>query len=102
MNMRQTPRAGNRPANSTMKRKFATLARMKRLFLWAFVLILLASSAWQFGASAQQTPAAAPADASSESAFFNSFRWRNVGPDRGGRSIAVSGVKGRSKEAYFG
>jgi photosystem II stability/assembly factor-like uncharacterized protein len=30
------------------------------------------------------------------------LRWRSIGPDRGGRSIAVSGVKGRPREAYFG
>ena len=30
------------------------------------------------------------------------YRWRNIGPDRGGRSIAVSGVRGRPAEAYFG
>ena len=30
------------------------------------------------------------------------FQWRSIGPARGGRSIAVSGVKGRPKEAYFG
>ncbi|MGB2716079.1 MAG: hypothetical protein WBC51_17995 [Vicinamibacterales bacterium] len=29
-------------------------------------------------------------------------RWRSIGPLRGGRSIAVSGVKGRPREAYFG
>ena len=34
--------------------------------------------------------------------LMKSLRWRSVGPDRGGRSIAVSGVKGRPKEAYFG
>jgi len=37
-----------------------------------------------------------------DSAFLSGFRWRNIGPDRGGRSIAVSGVKGRPQEAYFG
>ena len=37
-----------------------------------------------------------------DSAFLASFKWRNIGPDRGGRSIAVSGVKGRPREAYFG
>ncbi len=37
-----------------------------------------------------------------DSAFMSSYKWRNIGPDRGGRSIAVSGVKGRPKEAYFG
>jgi photosystem II stability/assembly factor-like uncharacterized protein len=37
-----------------------------------------------------------------EKAVLDSYRWRSIGPDRGGRSIAVSGVKGRPLEAYFG
>ena len=41
---------------------------------------------------------AAPLD----SAILKGYRWRSIGPDRGGRSIAVSGVKGRPREAYFG
>jgi photosystem II stability/assembly factor-like uncharacterized protein len=28
--------------------------------------------------------------------------WRNLGPDRGGRSITTTGVKGRPDEGYFG
>src|SRR5215210_3909180 len=43
-------------------------------------------------------PEAAPAPAS----VVETLRWRSVGPDRGGRSIAVTGVKGRPREAYFG
>ena len=35
-------------------------------------------------------------------ALLNAYRWRSIGPDRGGRSIAVAGVKGRPREAYFG
>ncbi len=35
-------------------------------------------------------------------ALLNTYRWRSIGPDRGGRSIAVAGVKGRPREAYFG
>ena len=35
-------------------------------------------------------------------ALLAGYSWRNLGPDRGGRSIAVSGVKGRPDEAYFG
>ncbi|HEX8724990.1 MAG TPA: glycosyl hydrolase [Gemmatimonadaceae bacterium] len=42
--------------------------------------------------------AAAPVD----SALLAAFKWRNIGPERGGRSIAVSGVKGEPKVAYFG
>jgi photosystem II stability/assembly factor-like uncharacterized protein len=30
------------------------------------------------------------------------YQWRNLGPDRGGRSIAVSGVVGQPDLAYFG
>src|SRR5215212_611726 len=46
----------------------------------------------------QQVPPSVGVD----SLLLSSYRWRNIGPDRGGRSIAVSGVKGRPKEAYFG
>jgi len=37
-----------------------------------------------------------------DSAFLDGYQWRNLGPDRGGRSIAVSGVVGRPDQAYFG
>ncbi len=37
-----------------------------------------------------------------DSVILAGYRWRNLGPDRGGRSIAVSGVMGRPDEAYFG
>jgi photosystem II stability/assembly factor-like uncharacterized protein len=37
-----------------------------------------------------------------DKAILDGLRWRSVGPLRGGRSIAVSGVKGRLKEGYFG
>ncbi|MFN0098948.1 MAG: WD40/YVTN/BNR-like repeat-containing protein [Gemmatimonadaceae bacterium] len=37
-----------------------------------------------------------------DSATLAQYRWRNIGPDRGGRSIASSGVVGRKNEAYFG
>jgi len=37
-----------------------------------------------------------------DSALLRQYRWRNIGPDRGGRSIAASGVRGRKNEAYFG
>ncbi len=34
--------------------------------------------------------------------FMESYQWRNIGPDRGGRSIAITGVRGRPDEGYFG
>ena len=35
-------------------------------------------------------------------ALLSAYKWRSIGPNRGGRSIAVTGVKGRPREAYFG
>ena len=37
-----------------------------------------------------------------DEALLSAYRWRNIGPNRGGRSIAVAGVKGRPRDAYFG
>ncbi len=42
------------------------------------------------------------ADLELPESLLDGYEWRNVGPDRGGRSIAVSGVPGRPNEAYFG
>ena len=33
---------------------------------------------------------------------FGALRWRNIGPNRGGRSIAVAGSAARPLEYYFG
>src|SRR5947208_1266037 len=37
-----------------------------------------------------------------DASLFSSLRWRNIGPDRGGRSIASAGVTKRPLEYYFG
>src|SRR6185295_9031149 len=34
--------------------------------------------------------------------LFNALRWRSIGPDRGGRSIACAGSSARPFEYYFG
>jgi len=51
-----------------------------------------------------QTPArSAPAAAAAVPAsLYGSLAWRNVGPNRGGRSIAVTGTTARPLEYYFG
>ena len=38
---------------------------------------------------------------SSKKSIINSMEWRNIGPDRGGRSLAVTGYP-RLTEYYFG
>lgn len=50
-------------------------------------------------------PFLAPARAAAQAvdaALFSDLAWRNVGPNRGGRSIAVAGTPSRQLEYYFG
>ena len=74
--------------------------------LWSRALVLVPLGAITASLTATQPPAASapprPAKASIDSSVLRSYRWRNIGPDRGGRSIAVSGVRGRPRDAYFG
>lgn len=42
------------------------------------------------------------ADAGMDPSLFSSLTWRNVGPNRGGRSIAVAATPSRPLEYYFG
>ena len=69
-----------------------------------FAVVVLATSAlvgvggWRVGASRQ----AATMPSALDLTVLASYRWRSVGPERGGRSIAISGVKGRPNEGYFG
>ncbi|QQS47471.1 MAG: glycosyl hydrolase [Acidobacteriota bacterium] len=37
-----------------------------------------------------------------EEKFFSKMKWRNIGPDRGGRSLGATGSPGRPDEYYFG
>ena len=37
-----------------------------------------------------------------DSSYFQGKAWRNIGPNRGGRSIAASGIPSRPNEYYFG
>jgi photosystem II stability/assembly factor-like uncharacterized protein len=63
----------------------------------ALLLVTLLAAAPRLGAQ-QASSGPVPLD----SAFLAGFKWRNIGPDRGGRSIAVSGVRGHPELAYFG
>ena len=48
--------------------------------------------------------AALPAAAQSpvDSSFFQGLAWKNIGPNRGGRSVTVTGTPSRPNEYYFG
>ncbi|HEX7780161.1 MAG TPA: hypothetical protein VF424_13010, partial [Vicinamibacterales bacterium] len=78
----------------------SSIIRRGALVLTGAALTLVAPLALRTGgltldARAGQTAGADPA-------LLKFYQWRSIGPDRGGRSIAVAGVKGRPKEAYFG
>ncbi len=64
---------------------------MKNLFS-PTLLIALACSL--FTGFAQQTPI--------EKSFYEGLEWRNIGPNRGGRSLGCAGSPGRPNEYYFG
>ena len=72
-----------------------------RSFL-AAAAVLAVSAGWHTGVRPDLAAQSAAAESSLDPAFVSAFKWRSVGPDRGGRSIAVSGVKGRPRDAYFG
>ena len=54
------------------------------------------------GSSAHMMSQPAVAQASIDPGISKALAWRSIGPARGGRSITISGVKGRPKEGYFG
>src|SRR5258705_12512331 len=70
-------------------------SRMPRIvFVLAFVLTVpsLASSLRAQTSSAPGVP----------DSFFSAMEWRCIGPHRGGRVLAVSGVRGEPSTFYFG
>ncbi|MGB5555709.1 MAG: glycosyl hydrolase [Flavobacteriaceae bacterium] len=66
-------------------------------------LVVLAFFGCAFALTAQrksktQTPQPEPLDKS----FYEGLEWRNIGPNRGGRSLGSAGSPGRPNEYYFG
>lgn len=70
-----------------------------RTFLACAALLALPAGL-NFGVRAERDAQSAGADAVDQ-AILSAFMWRSIGPDRGGRSIAVSGVKGHCSEPPF-
>jgi photosystem II stability/assembly factor-like uncharacterized protein len=73
-----------------------------------FALAAAAVMGIGFGGAAQATsPSVSPSSATEASgpvdpALFDSLQWRNLGPNLGGRSLAVAGSPSRPNEYYFG
>lgn len=70
---------------------------MKKIYLLLFAL-------WMAGASFSQKRSAAPTTptVSYDQKLFQALEWRSIGPYRGGRSAAVTGVPGKPLLYYFG
>ena len=62
--------------------------------------VLLATLA--LGVAVPATTIAQESRAGYDADLFAGLRWRNIGPNRGGRSIAVAGSVARPNEYYFG
>ena len=65
-------------------------------------LILAALAAVLLGAIGTPAPAADTAKPQIDPALFKALHWRGIGPYRGGRALAVTGVPGEPETFYFG
>ena len=69
---------------------------------WRFALPSMASLALLVAAPAVAADNAAPHPAPIDQALFKALQWRGIGPYRGGRALAVTGVAGAPDTFYFG
>src|SRR5215469_1966151 len=73
-----------------------------------FVLFVLLFASFSFSQSKKQGKSAKPPEkhaaspAAVDEKLFSAMRWRQVGPFRGGRVLAVTGVPGEPNVFYFG
>jgi photosystem II stability/assembly factor-like uncharacterized protein len=73
-----------------------------RVLALVAVLALVLTGVWGLRLQAARQASTLQAAGSIDPTILGAFRWRSIGPPRGGRSIAISGVRGRPKEGYFG
>ncbi len=74
----------------------------KHRTVWACGAVLALSAAWTSSERGARVAAQSAGSDTLDPAVLSAYKWRSIGPARGGRSIAVSGVKGRRNESYFG
>ncbi len=65
------------------------------------IIVTIAGCAWMATANLQSQPRPLAARAFDPS-LFSALKWRNIGPNLGGRSLAIAGSPGRPYEYYFG
>lgn len=67
---------------------------MRQTTRWGSALVALTMVS---GVAAEGTAAAAY-----DPSLFGALKWRSIGPNRGGRSLAAAGSASRPHEYYFG
>lgn len=77
---------------------------MKNRYLLALAVALLSAAIPLFAQKkpAQQTPAPVSQQPAFDASLYKGLKWRNIGPFRGGRSVAVSGVPNDENTYYAG
>lgn len=76
---------------------------MGRRICLALLLLVLSSFLFSQAKKKTEAPKAPTAEAKRlDENLFNALRWRQVGPFRGGRALAVTGVPGEPNVFYFG
>src|SRR2546421_12778669 len=79
--------------NSNLREEESTmLARVARVCFLLMSILLFSSFASTHTNSAPPIP----------ESFYSAMQWRCIGPHRGGRVLAVSGVRGEPETFYFG
>ncbi len=78
------------------------MSRPRRLSVPMAVGCAVLCTAWGIQAGAARADRQTAAPPGLDPALLATFQWRSLGPDRGGRSLAVSGVKGQPDVGYFG
>ena len=76
--------------------------RSRQLVLTLLPLALAIGSALAAPTSPTASPKGTAAPASVDEALYKAMHWRGIGPYRGGRALAVSGVVGEPGVFYFG
>ncbi|PYR73501.1 MAG: hypothetical protein DMF86_20305 [Acidobacteria bacterium] len=82
------------------KRSHSMTRRTSRYLLAVLAIAMAGSLVLEPAVLAQRRGSGATVDESAGP--FGALRWRSIGPQRGGRSIAVAGSAGRPLEYYFG
>jgi len=70
-----------------------------KYYIFLFSLVLISAGTW---AQKKGTTTPAKAATSYDESLYNAIEWRSIGPYRGGRSSAATGVPGKPNLYYFG